>query len=179
LIIFLKISNNIFIFLSLDKLQCFGFDLLGLQVQALLSFVKYYSQNLGNVFHKSTPTKGTIIFNLLILQCIKFSLQVSTVFAFPNLRIIYYRSSASSPISHQRISGGCNLSDFHEMATNLGMKKARSQNTKNPVYLIDNGGRRLGIERREFAYSHYYPERRTGVDRRVLPERRFDPKTGD
>jgi hypothetical protein len=71
------------------------------------------------------------------------------------------------------------LSDFHEMATNLGMKEDRSLNIKNPAYLIDNGGRRLGIERREFAYSHYYPERRIGIDRRVLPERRINPQKGN
>jgi len=71
------------------------------------------------------------------------------------------------------------LSDFHEMATNLGLKEDRSLNIKNPAYLIDNGGRRLGIERREFAYSHYYPERRIGIDRRVLPERRINPQKGN
>ena len=71
------------------------------------------------------------------------------------------------------------MSDFHEMATNLGLKEDRSLNIKNPAYLIDNGGRRLGIERREFAYSHYYPERRIGIDRRVLPERRINPQKGN
>lgn len=70
------------------------------------------------------------------------------------------------------------MADFHEMATNLGMKKERSLNIRNPVYLIDNGGRRLGIERREFAYSHYCPERRSGVDRRILPDRRVAPRRG-
>jgi hypothetical protein len=57
------------------------------------------------------------------------------------------------------------------MATSLNRKKARFLN-KNRVYMIDSGGRRLGIERREFAYSHYYPERRDGTDRRIHPERR-------
>lgn len=75
------------------------------------------------------------------------------------------------PIHQLLISRGCNLSDFHEMATSLDTKKDRLFN-KNRVYMIDNGGRRLGIERREFAYSHYYPERREGADRRIHPERR-------
>jgi hypothetical protein len=57
------------------------------------------------------------------------------------------------------------------MAISLDAKKDRSLN-KNRVYMIDNGGRRLGIERREYAYSHYYPERRVGADRRIHPERR-------
>ncbi len=52
------------------------------------------------------------------------------------------------------------MSDFHEMATNLKMKEARSLPIENLAYMIDNGGRRLGIERRQFDYSHYFPERR-------------------
>ncbi|MBT8367820.1 MAG: hypothetical protein KJP23_24265 [Deltaproteobacteria bacterium] len=66
------------------------------------------------------------------------------------------------------------MSDFCEMAHNLRMREARSLPLKHPAYGIDNGGRRLGFERRLFAYSHYYPERRIGIDRRVLPERRAD-----
>jgi hypothetical protein len=65
------------------------------------------------------------------------------------------------------------------MTTNLKMKEARSLNMEHPAYIIDKGGRRLGIERRQFAYSHYFPERRAGIDRRVLPERRVDPQDGD
>ena len=68
----------------------------------------------------------------------------------------------------------CELSDFHEMANNLKMKESRSLHMANPAYMIDRGGRRLGIERREFDYSHYFPERRVSIDRRVLPERRVD-----
>jgi len=49
---------------------------------------------------------------------------------------------------------------------------------ENPVYGIDNGGRRLGIDRRQFSYSHHSPERRAGIDRRIFPERRVDPKSG-
>jgi hypothetical protein len=30
----------------------------------------------------------------------------------------------------------------------------------------DNGENRLGIDRRRFSYSDYYPERRSGIDRR-------------
>ncbi len=68
------------------------------------------------------------------------------------------------------------MSDFHEMATNLRMQEAHSLPIENPAYPIDNGGRRLGIERRQFDYSHYFPDRRIGVDRRVLPERRVVSK---
>ncbi len=68
------------------------------------------------------------------------------------------------------------MSDFHEMANNLKIKEARFLRTENPAYVIDNGGRRLGIERRQFEYSHYIPERRLGLERRCIPERRDDAR---
>jgi hypothetical protein len=46
--------------------------------------------------------------------------------------------------------------------------------------LIDNGGRRTGIQRREFSYTNHVPNRRTegdrrsGVDHRSGSERRDD-----
>ena len=36
----------------------------------------------------------------------------------------------------------------------------------NNVGIIDNGNRRFGIDRREFSYTAYLPERRSGKDRR-------------
>ena len=55
------------------------------------------------------------------------------------------------------------------------------------MVLKDNGGRRLGIERREFSYTNHIPNRRThedyrsGVDRRCGLERRqgTDRRSGD
>jgi hypothetical protein len=38
----------------------------------------------------------------------------------------------------------------------------------------DNGGRRSGIERRQFSYSRHIPERRRSEDRRTGPDRRSD-----
>lgn len=38
--------------------------------------------------------------------------------------------------------------------------------------LIDNGGRRSGVDRRRFSYSGYIPERRSGKDRRNDDDRR-------
>ena len=37
---------------------------------------------------------------------------------------------------------------------------------------IDNGGRRSGIDRRQFSYSGYLPERRSGNERRSGRDRR-------
>ena len=39
---------------------------------------------------------------------------------------------------------------------------------------IDNGGRRLGIDQREFLYAVHIPERRSGRDRRTGKDRRSE-----
>ena len=43
--------------------------------------------------------------------------------------------------------------------------------------LVDNGGRRSGIERREFSYDSHIPERRSGKDRRCGLDRRLKQRT--
>ena len=40
------------------------------------------------------------------------------------------------------------------------------------VFLIDNGGRRSGVDRRQFSYNAYIPEIRCGPDRRSGKDRR-------
>jgi hypothetical protein len=46
-------------------------------------------------------------------------------------------------------------------------------NASNIIWeLIDNGGRRSGIDRRYFSYSDHIPERRNIQDRRACEERR-------
>ncbi len=44
--------------------------------------------------------------------------------------------------------------------------------------LRENGGRRLGINRRQNHYSLHIPERRNGYDRRVGHDRRKTPRIG-
>lgn len=43
--------------------------------------------------------------------------------------------------------------------------------------LSDNGGRRSGIERRQFFYNGHIPERRSGRDRRGRFDRRLKPRS--
>lgn len=43
----------------------------------------------------------------------------------------------------------------------------------------DNGGRRLGLERRRFSYTAYIPERRSGEDRRSGLDRRRSIRQDD
>jgi hypothetical protein len=42
----------------------------------------------------------------------------------------------------------------------------------NGCHVNDNGGRRSGFERRQYDYSSYIPERRSGKDRRSGQDRR-------
>jgi len=48
------------------------------------------------------------------------------------------------------------------------------------IALIDNGGRRLGIDRRQFSYTNHIPDRRLGEDRRTDLDRRdnIDRRSG-
>ena len=45
-------------------------------------------------------------------------------------------------------------------------------NTKMEFKLADNGGTRTGIDRRQFNYTAYIPEKRSGIDRRRGVDRR-------
>lgn len=44
--------------------------------------------------------------------------------------------------------------------------------------LKENGGRRLGFDRRRHEYTSYIPERRSGNDRRIGGDRRKAPRLG-
>ena len=44
--------------------------------------------------------------------------------------------------------------------------------------LRENGGRRLGLDRRQHEYTLYIPERRSGYDRRIGGDRRKAPRLG-
>jgi len=68
------------------------------------------------------------------------------------------------------------LSEIREITANSEKKAGRTLAVDTGASPVDNGGRRLGYERRQFDYSHYYPDRRIGRDRRSLPERRIDSK---
>jgi hypothetical protein len=45
-------------------------------------------------------------------------------------------------------------------------------NLQKKRWLLDNGGRRLGIERRHYSYSDHLPERRVNAERRNELDRR-------
>jgi hypothetical protein len=43
--------------------------------------------------------------------------------------------------------------------------------------LLDNGGRRLGVDSRQFSYFIHIPESRSGKERRNGLDRRLKPRT--
>jgi hypothetical protein len=51
-----------------------------------------------------------------------------------------------------------------------GVEKAKVEIS--PSFLSDQGGRRLGIDRRRFTYTLHIPERRIGGERRRIKDRR-------
>jgi hypothetical protein len=61
---------------------------------------------------------------------------------------------------------------------NMGTEKKRvvkrAKVEVSPFFLSDRGGRRLGIDRRRFSYTHHIPERRSGRDRRLITDRRAE-----
>ena len=58
----------------------------------------------------------------------------------------------------------------------IGRKKFKSQFAVSKI-LRDNGGRRLGIDRRQFSYDFHIPERRFGKERRSGNDRRRKSRT--
>ena len=55
------------------------------------------------------------------------------------------------------------------------MSNAMSEKGQNATS-TDNGGRRLGGDRRKYSYTLYIPERRLGKDRRDGKDRRMIPR---
>ncbi|MDX2446766.1 MAG: hypothetical protein QNK29_06155 [Desulfobacterales bacterium] len=44
---------------------------------------------------------------------------------------------------------------------------------------LDNGGRRAGVDRRDFSYAVHIPERRMTMDRRLGSDRRQHPRESE
>lgn len=51
-----------------------------------------------------------------------------------------------------------------------------NESVLNPDRVSPKGGRRLGIDRREFSFTAHVPERRSGEDRRGDDDRRKKPR---
>jgi len=93
---------------------------------------------------------------------------------------------------HKGEYSAADLQDFFERASNgeakmwlqkasLSYRKEMGKNMSvsvmNSDRVSDKGGRRTGIDRREFSFTAYGPERRNSDDRREYEERRQKPRT--
>ena len=61
---------------------------------------------------------------------------------------------------------------INEIAMADTISKVDVADSENQIILNDNGGRRIGVDRRSFSYSLHIPERRSHDDRRAADNRR-------
>ena len=61
---------------------------------------------------------------------------------------------------------------IYEIAMADIISKVDVTDSEDQIILEDNGGRRIGVDRRSFSYSLYIPERRSHDDRREGDSRR-------
>jgi hypothetical protein len=64
------------------------------------------------------------------------------------------------------------LRDQDFFGQEISEKRATREDSEATVFQSDNGGRRLGLERREFSYDIHLPERRSNTIRRSRVDRR-------
>ena len=64
------------------------------------------------------------------------------------------------------------LTDQDLVGTEVSEKQVIGESSDVAVFQSDNGGRRLGLERREFSYDIHVPERRSNTIRRSSIDRR-------
>jgi hypothetical protein len=69
------------------------------------------------------------------------------------------------------LNGGCSFRKGALMSVHL-VRKLNDVDLSYYQYANDKGGRRTGLERRQFSYSVHIPERRSGKARRQAQDRR-------
>jgi DNA-binding XRE family transcriptional regulator len=87
-----------------------------------------------------------------------------------------------SPATITRIENGvpCRMETQRKIILALGYKISdQNEVFGNDMesFVNDNGGRRLGVDRREFEYGVYIPEQRSNKERRNGGDRRLKPRT--
>jgi hypothetical protein len=74
------------------------------------------------------------------------------------------------------IDTACSLIDRQQQARLGKSMRAAEAVAAEKMILNDNGGRRLGDDRRLFSYNGHIPERRSGKERRTGLDRRQQPR---
>jgi hypothetical protein len=90
------------------------------------------------------------------------------------------RKTDRSPKTITRIEDGlpCRMETKQKIVKTLGPINPDEDQVM-ASFIRDNGGVRSGLERRQFSYDRYIPERRSGKDRRNGLDRRLKPRISE
>ena len=90
------------------------------------------------------------------------------------------RKTDLSPNTITRIEQGppCRMETKRKIIRNLGSINL-DENEVMATFIRDNGGERLGLDRRQFSYDRHIPERRSAKDRRSKFYRRLKPRKSE
>jgi len=90
------------------------------------------------------------------------------------------RKTDLSPNTITRIEQGlpCRMETKRKIIRTLGYINS-DENEVMASFIRDNGGVRLGLDRRQFSYDRYIPERRSAKDRRNELDRRLKPRISE
>jgi DNA-binding XRE family transcriptional regulator len=85
-----------------------------------------------------------------------------------------------SPMTITRIEQGlpCRMKTKRKVALVLGYKISDETEIIS-LFIRDKGGKRLGLDRRQFSYDKHIPERRSGKDRRSKLDKRLKPRKSE
>lgn len=73
---------------------------------------------------------------------------------------------------------GCNVSDFHEMATHMRVQEERSLLMENHTYMLETNGRHKMTGRRQFSYSEHLAKNAAEIDFSILSEIKTEKNPG-
>ncbi|MGB2927322.1 MAG: helix-turn-helix transcriptional regulator [Desulfobacterales bacterium] len=90
------------------------------------------------------------------------------------------RKTDLSPKTITRIEQGlpCGMETKRKIIRTLGSINL-DENDVMASFIRDNGGKRLGLDRRQFSYDKHIPECRSGNDRRSRLDRRQKPRRSE
>ena len=95
-------------------------------------------------------------------------------------KVEFARKTDLSPKTITRIEQGlpCRMDTKRKIIRTLRSINS-DENEVMASFIRDNGGERLGLDRRQFAYDRHIPERRADQDRRSKLDRRLKPRKSE
>jgi len=95
-------------------------------------------------------------------------------------KVEFARKTDLSPKTITRIEQGlpCNMETKRKIIRTLGFINS-DENEVVASFIRNNGGKRLGLDRRQYSYDKHIPESRFGNDRRSKLDRRQKPRKSE